>query len=460
MGEAEEDVTDVRMIVYESLLECEKGDTPPGIIGREMLEKYAYLEKQQRKFMHCLYEGVIDKTITLDYVIDSVSKTPVMKMKKPVRCIIRMGAYQILFMNSVPDRAACNEAVSLAKRKHLGNLSGFINGVLRSLCRLEGNIIYPDISEDPVMHMSVRYSMPRTILESLISDYGENRTLQIMMNLESDRPVFARTQLSKIGTEELIRRLNRNENVQVHAAKGVDGFEFDKMDQLGDIAEFTDGLFTIQDPSSQLVGLIAGYKRGDTVVDVCAAPGGKSMHAGDILTCIAEEDSGRVISCDVSEGKLERIEDNIRRLGLKNIETRLRDGRYETPDLYGKADVVICDAPCSGLGIMGRKRDIKYGLKTEDFESLENLQREIIRSSVLLLKKGGTFIYSTCTMRKGENDFQFKYIEEELGLEPVNFYDELPEPYKDETAKKGYIQLFAGEKETDGFFISKFHTRA
>lgn len=458
--EAKEDVTDVRMIVYESLLECEKGDTPPGIVGKNMLEKYAYLDKQQRKFMHCLFEGVIDKTITLDYVIDTVSKTPVKKMKKPVRCIIRMGAYQILFMNSVPDRAACNEAVLLAKKKHLGNLSGFINGVLRSICRLERNITYPDKNEYAVKHISVRYSMPELILDSLIEDYGENRTLQIMESMESDRPVYGRTQISKIKTGELVKSLNADEQVAVRPLKGMDGFVFDEMDSLGDIEQFNDGLFTIQDPSSQLVGLVAGYNKGDTVIDVCAAPGGKSMQAGDLLLSIDSNHAGRVIACDVSESKLERINENIGRLCLNNVETMLRDGRYDTPELHGMADVVLCDAPCSGLGIMGRKRDIKYSITPGDYESLESLQREIIKNAVPLLKKGGTFVYSTCTMRKGENELQMKYIQEEMGLETVDFYDDLPDQFKTDTAKHGYIQLFAGEKDTDGFFIAKFRMRA
>jgi len=449
-------VTDERIIVYESLLEVEKGQNA-GIIGKGMLEKYSYLEKVQRAFMHCLYEGVIDKKITLDYVIDSVSKVPVSKMKKPVRTIIRMGAYQILFMDSVPDRAACNESVSLARRKHLDNLSGFINGVLRGICRLEGKITYPDDKKNFVKYLSVCYSMPELIVESIMKDYGKASCEDILKDMLENRPVICRTTTSMISTDELVAKLNEYENVTASRIDNFDAFVLERFDSIPDISEFAKGLFTVQDLSSQLVCMIAGIAADNTVIDVCAAPGGKSMHAADILKSLARDGkTGKVISCDVSEQKVSKILENIERLNYQNVETCVADATVNRKEFNQLADVVICDAPCSGLGVMARKRDIKYALSEDGLDELPMLQRRIIENAVSYVKPGGIFIYSTCTMRRAENDEQYRYIKDELLLEPVPFYEELPEGFRSESAKEGHLQLFAGQKGTDGFFISKF----
>lgn len=454
-------MTDVRMIVYEALLEVEKGQNSKDM-GKSMLDKYAYLDKQQRAFMHFLFEGVIDKKITLDYVIDSLSKVPVSKMKKPVRTLIRMGAYQILFMDSVPDRAACNETVAIARKKHLDKLSGFINGVLRSICRLEGNIVYPSKDNELIKYLSVYYSMPEIVVKSLAKDYGEEECEKILADMLANRPIIGRGIECRGDADTLVDKLNNYAGVNVKKIEGTNAFVFEELDSLLDIPEFSEGLFTIQDLSSQMVGMIAGYKAGDVIIDVCASPGGKSIHAADLLKKCEKLDKpviskeGSVISCDISEDKVMRIQENVERCQLDNVEMQVMDATVFNPEFEGEADVVICDAPCSGLGVMARKRDIKYALTETGFEDLRLLQRRIIENTVKYVKTGGTFIYSTCTMRKAENDEQFEYIKNELGFEPVSFYDELPDNYKCESSKDGFMQLYAGRNNTDGFFISKF----
>lgn len=447
-------MTDVRMIVYDALLDIEKG-IAQGDVGKDLLDKYAYLDKQQRAFMHYLFDGVIDRTITLDYVIDTVSSVPVRKMKKPVRVLMRMGAYQILFMDSVPDRAACNETVSIARKKHLDKLSGFINGVLRSICRLEGKIEYPSREDDIIRYLSVYYSMPEIIVKSLVSDYGIEVCEELLSESTANRPLIARCMNSRCEKAALIESLNAYENVSVSEIEGTDALVFDSINSLDEISQFSDGLFTIQDLSSQIACMVAGVKPGDTVIDVCAAPGGKSIATADILN-----GTGKVISCDVSEQKLERIRENIDRMHLSNMEAHLYDATKSCPELLNRADVLIADVPCSGFGVMGRKRDIKYAINDESLQSLPDLQRAILRNVVSYIKPGGILLYSTCTVRKAENDENYDFIKNELGLTPVSFYDELPKQFKCESAKEGLLQLFNGKNNTDGFFIAKFYRKS
>lgn len=453
-AEAKRDVDDVRMIVFESLLEAEKNQMLLSKIGSSMLSKYAYLDKQQRKFMHCLYEGVIDKKITLDYVIDLFSKVCSGKMKKPVKTIIRMGVYQILYMDNVPDSAAINEAVKISKKKHLNNLSGFINGVLRNVARQKDSIDFPKKEDDIAKYLSVKYSMPNVVVESFIADYGVEKCEEILNNSQLNRPIIARVNRQRTNKDELIDKLNELDNVSVVGVDGFDAFYFTSLDSLYDINEFNEGDFTVQDLSSQIVGMISGIKKGDVVIDVCAAPGGKSLHAADILAGFGESE-GKVIACDLTEKKLERITENINRLKVSNLTVMQRDASINEPPIEEKTDVVLCDVPCSGLGVMARKRDIKYGITREGLDSLSKLQKDIIKESVKLVKDKGTLIYSTCTIRKAENDDQLEYIKS-LGFKSESFYDYLPASFKEESAKSGYLQLFTNEKNTDGFFIAKF----
>lgn len=444
-------MTNIRMVVYEALLEAAKSNGNAGDIFKDTLSKYAYLDKQQRAFIHCMLEGVTEREITLDYVIDSVSSTPVSKMKKPVKILLRMGVYQLLYMDSVPQSAACNETVNIAKKKHLGNLAGFVNGVLRSIARLDGKVIFPDRRESVVKYLSVVYSTPEVVVETILNDYGEEVCEAILTATQNVSPVYARVNTSRIGTAALLAKLNSYPDVDVTQAYDMDAFVFERMDSLFNIDEFEKGLFTIQDITSQLVCRIAGIREGDTVLDVCASPGGKSMHAADILN-----GTGRVIACDVSEDKITRIKENIERCAFCNVETMVADATVYNEKLCGTADVLICDAPCSGLGVMGRKNDIRYSVTAEGLASLEKLQRDILDNAVKYLRPGGTFIYSTCTITKAENQMHYDYIKEKLGLKPVSFYDELPDGFKCESAGKGYMQILPAAGKSDGFFISKF----
>ena len=435
-------MTDVRTIAYEALLDTENSDF--GLAGtKAILDKYSYLEKNDRGFIKLLIEGTIERRITIDYVLDLYSKVPVSKMKKQIRTLLRMGTYQILYTD-VADFAVVNETVRIVKKKGFASLSGFVNGVLRSILRSRDMIIWPDKNDDIVKYLSVTYSCPEWIVRKLYDEQGAENAESILKLSISTRPVTARVNLSKTTVKDAAKR-----------SKGVisDVCEcaiiLGDYDTIPDIPAFADGSICIQDISSMLVGIVSGIKDGNTVLDICAAPGGKSLHAADMAG------SGKVIALDVSEKKVEKIRENIRRCGFMNIDTEVSDATVYNNKFESIADVVIADVPCSGLGVMGRKNDSKYNISERSVEELVKLQRMILKNAVRYVKPGGTLIFSTCTCSYEENQGNMRYLTEEFGLVPVGFYDLLPEKLRDESAKEGYIHLYGKDGLTDGFFIGK-----
>lgn len=439
-------MTNVREIAFDTLLMYERGEQDKDLLGK-VLDKYSFLEKQERSFLTRLYEGSLERKITIDYILSLYSKVPVNKMKLPVRILLRMGVYQIMYMDSVPDSAACNETVKLARKRSLSNLSGFINGVLRNVARSKNEIKYPDINDNEVRYLSIMYSCPEWIAGLLCKEQGIEGAISVLENSVRIRPITGRVNISKC-TPQIFFETNSEfayESKLLPYALGLHN-----IDKISDLPSFVSGDFTIQDIASMLVVHVSGIKKTDTVIDVCASPGGKSLHAADLAV------EGQVISCDISDSKLIRIEENVNRCGFENISLKCADARVRDEELIGKADLLIADVPCSGLGVMGRKNDIKYNLKEEQMAELPVLQRQIIDNIVDYLKPGGTLMYSTCTVHKAENVDNYRYIIEKKGLEAVGFYDELPVALRDETAKEGYLQLLGKDGLTDGFFIAKF----
>ncbi len=439
----------LRLLILETLLAIEKDDQPAGFVIKQVMDKYEYLDRHERSFLKRVLEGVTERRIELDYITDSYSKTPVSRMKPVIRAIMRMSVYQLKYMDSIPDAAVCNEAVKLAAKKGFGSLKGFVNGVLRNIARHIGDITYPD--ENTAEGISVRYSCPQWLVEQLIEEQGaETASSMLRASLETS-DIFVRVNRSKITVEELMIKL-KDEGISCERMPYHEGaLRLENIDSIKRISSFGEGLFQVQDVGSMLVTELAEIQKGDTVFDVCAAPGGKSMHALDILG-----GSGHVYSFDITDHKLELIKENAARLGYDNIDIINADASCFDPAYEGKADVLIADLPCSGLGVLGRKNDIKYNMTPEKEASLTKLQREILKNVSRYLKSGGTLVFSTCTVHAEENTGNFRFICDELPFEPVSFYDKLPDVLKCETAREGYIQLIPGIHDCDGFFISKF----
>lgn len=361
------------------------------LVLRDVLDKYQYLSKQERAFLTRLTEGTIERMLTLDYVIDQFSKTKVKKMKPLIRELMRLSVYQIMYMDGVPDAAVCNEAVKLARKRGFSGLSGFVNGVLRSVARGWKDVTF--------QNESVRYSVPEWIIDGWNADYGRDVTEKMLEAFMQPAKITVRTNTQKCTPEELKDRLSQ-EGVTVEAIEGISyAFALSGFDYLAGLGSFQDGWFYVQDISSMTVAHAADPKKGDYIIDVCAAPGGKSSHLAELL-----DGSGMVEARDLTEYKVGLIEENILRHDLHNMKAVQQDATLFDEASVEKADILICDLPCSGLGVIGRKSDIRYKMTAEKAHDLAALQQEMLDTVWKYVKRGGKLIYSTCTIHKEENE--------------------------------------------------------
>lgn len=361
------------------------------LVLRDVLDKYQYLSKQERAFLTRLTEGTIERMLTLDYVIDQFSKTKVKKMKPLIRELMRLSVYQIMYMDGVPDAAVCNESVKLARKRGFSGLSGFVNGVLRSVARGWKDVTF--------QNESVRYSVPEWIIDGWNADYGRDVTEKMLEAFMQPAKITVRTNTQKCTPEELKDRLSQ-EGVTVEAIEGISyAFALSGFDYLAGLGSFQDGWFYVQDISSMTVAHVADPKKGDYIIDVCAAPGGKSSHLAELL-----DGSGMVEARDLTEYKVGLIEENILRHDLHNMKAVQQDATLFDETSVEKADILICDLPCSGLGVIGRKSDIRYKMTAEKAHDLAVLQQEMLDTVWKYVKRGGKLIYSTCTIHKEENE--------------------------------------------------------
>ena len=424
------DSVNTRELCLQMLIEINEKHQYSHLVLRDVLSKYQYLSKQERAFITRLTEGTVEHMIELDYIIDAFSKTKVRKMKPLIRNLMRMGVYQIKYMDSIPDSAVCNESVKLAKRHKFGQLSGFVNGVLRNIAR---NIADLEMPED----LSIKYSMPQWIVDKWTKDYGESKTEEILKGFMEERPISIRTNLTRITPQQLKEKLIE-EGVIVGELPLEYAFTISGFDYLEALDSFSQGLFYVQDVSSMMVAEWAKVSEGDYVIDVCAAPGGKSTHVAELLN-----GTGMVEARDLTEYKVSLIEDNISRHELTNMKAVCMDATLFDEGSVDKADVLICDLPCSGLGVLAKKTDIRYKMSKEQQEELVQLQRDILSAVHSYVKPGGTLVYSTCTININENEGNVSWILEQY-------------PEFELVEQK---QLFPGEISNDGFFLAKLKKR-
>lgn len=425
----------LRELILDMLMEIEKGNTYSHILVRNVLDKHDYLTVQEKAFIKRITEGTLERRIQIDYIIDSYSKVPVNKMKPLICSLLRMSVYQILFMDGVPDSAVCNEAVKLSVKRKFQSLKGFINGVLRTVARQKDHIIYPDRKTDLRRYLSVWYSMPEFLISMWIKDYGEERTEEMLKAMLEVRPVTIRLKQT-MGEEEQKELLGRiaASGISIKKHSGLPyAYELEHVDGVRSIPGFGEGLLTVQDVSSMICVESAGIKDGDFVIDVCAAPGGKATHAAVKL-----KGGGKVLARDLTEEKTALIKENIARQKLSNITAETYDAAVYDETLKEKADAVLADLPCSGLGIIGKKRDIKYKITKEALEELPLLQKKILSTVWQYVKPGGALVYSTCTLNKEENEKVAEWFLENY-------------PFTLEEMR----QLLPGVHGTDGFFIAR-----
>lgn len=402
----------------------------------QLVHQQDYSELDKRFISRIVY-GVVENKIYLDYVIRQFSSVRLKKIEPEILNVLRMSAYQILFMDKTPDSAAVNEGVKLAKKIHFRR-SGFVNGLLRNLVRDQDNIKMP---KERIPFLSVQYSHPEFLVSRWTDLFGDSFTEDLLKSNNVTPYLSIRVNTLKTNREDLITKL---ESTGVKCKKSdivKDGIIItdSKALSLEHNDDFKQGHFTVQDESSMFVSEQLQPNKGERILDLCAAPGGKSTHLAQLMA-----DDGEVVSCDVSDYKLSKIQENINRLGFKSIKPMINDGLIHNNDFDDAFDKVLVDAPCSGLGIIRRKPDIKYLKSMESIESLQEIQLNILNQAAKYVKIGGVLMYSTCTIEPLENN---NIIE--------TFLKTHPEYERVLIDGEKFVQLYPNVHETDGFFCCK-----
>ncbi|CCQ96058.1 Ribosomal RNA small subunit methyltransferase B [[Clostridium] ultunense Esp] len=401
-----------------------------------------------------LVYGVVENCLYLDHIISKLSKVKIKKIQPAILEILRMGVYQIAFMEKIPDRAAVNEAVILSKKYGYKGASGFVNGVLRNFSRNKESLMMVE-EKNPITYLSIMYSHPKWMVERWVDEYGYEFTEKLCRENNNKPRLNIRVNRLKTSREQLMDSLSDYGYMVYKTKYAKDGIIVDNPIRITEVKEFKLGHFTIQDESSMLVSQIANPKEDSLVLDLCSAPGGKSTHMGELMG-----NKGRIISRDIYDHKLDLVRENFGRLGIDIIEIEIFNALDLDKSMVGKVDYCILDAPCSGLGIIRRKPDIKWNRKEEDIRGLKEIQINILNIAKHYVRPGGTIIYSTCTIGREENvDVVNEFLKDNKEFRLSGFEDSVDSIENIDTVKDGYVQLFPHIHGTDGFFIARIQKK-
>jgi 16S rRNA (cytosine967-C5)-methyltransferase len=395
--------------------------------------------------------GVIRWREKLDWVIRQFSKIPFAKIELETLNILRLGLYQILFLSRTPSSAAVNESAELAKRTRGKGGAGFVNAVLRSSIRQKDEIRYPDMAEDPALHISVVESHPLWLVQRWLKEMGVEEALKICKFNNQISPLTLRTNTLKIGREDLIRELEEEKLKPLPTTFSEEGILLQDPPPTSELPFMKEGLYIIQDDASQLVTFILDPKPGERILDACAAPGGKTTHIAQKM-----ENQGDIYALDLNKGKLDLIKEMCQRLGIKIVKTTKGDAGKSLPIPQGvKFDRILTDVPCSGFGTLRKNPDLKWRREENDIKRLSELQFSILSNLSAYVKEGGVLIYSTCTVFHEENE---DVVQKFLGGYPEFMIDRIdkivPEKWRS-LIQNGYFKTFPPKNEMDGFFVAR-----
>lgn len=423
-------MADARSSAFIALSKIERAGSYSNLILSELPEEHSLSEKD-RVLAHRIVKTVLERKITVDFNLSQYLSQPLKKLKPQVLTILRMGTCQLLFMDKIPPSAAINESVKLTKKHGCAFASGLVNAVLRKVST--NGLILPD--EHSENYLSVKYSFPVYLCKKLENYYGRETAEKIMNASLGNGDIYIRKNSLK---KEMLTS-------DVTPTQLENCYVINNTGDITALPDFKKGLFHVQDMSSQICAAVLGAKKGETVIDVCAAPGGKSMTVAQMM-----ENDGRLISCDIYEHKLKLINDTAKRLGIDIIETMLRDGADENAGLP-VADRILCDVPCSGFGVTGKKPEIKYKDENE-IASLPELGLKILQNASRFLKPGGRLVYSTCTLLPEENiDVCNAFLMQNNNFKATDISTEF-EGFRDGKTLTVLPHIYS----CDGFFIAAF----
>ena len=432
-------MANTRTLAAKALLRVNEGGFSNIVL--DALLSGAQLEHRDKAFVSALFYGVLERRITLDKILKKYSKTPLEELEPAVLECLRIGFYQLIYMNSVPDMAAANETVEAVKQLGFAKASGFVNGIMRAFIRNGKQFDFSRM--DKIGRLSAEYSAPIWLCKKWCSEYGDEKTETALRESLGSVPIYARVNTLKTNAEELLSMLEE-ENVKAVLVEEVPDAVRIYSAAPQSTKAYKKGLFHVQDISSQLCAKAVGAQKGELVLDVCSAPGGKTFTVAQLM-----ENEGEIVACDLHVKRVGLIKNGAERLGLNIVSARTNDATVFN-ELMGTFDRILCDVPCSGLGVIRRKPEIRFKDPAE-IAALPKIQYKIASTSAKYLAEGGTMIYSTCTLSKEEYEQVVKKLIEEDGLVPA----ELPEELK-KYSKDGYsVTLMPGEINSDGFYFAK-----
>lgn len=408
------------------------------------------MSELDKRFIRNLVYGVIEHSLTLEYWLAQLSTVKINKIEKKTLIILKMALYQIAYMDKVPNSAAVDEAVKMTKKINFKS-SGFVNGILRSFLRLEGKWPTPDPKKDFPKYLSIQYSHPEWLVNRWLKTFGNEQT-EALLAADNEVPkISIRVNTLKTDLTTLESQLKAS-GFETHRHEIMpDALIIEQMGNtpLHRLEAFEKGLFFVQDLAAMLVGHVTEPKPGDVILDLCAAPGGKTTHLAQLMN-----DQGVVVARDVSEFKVNLVRENVERLGIKCVHLEVKDALIFNENEIEKYDKIILDAPCSGLGIIRRKPEIRYNRTADDIEALSRIQKEMITVASKYLKKGGELIYSTCTIEPCENE---EVVEWFLSNNPNFTMAELPQNLQKLSEDGKSLKLYQSVLGYDGFYIVKLN---
>lgn len=437
----------VREVALDVLLQVEKNQAYSNLLLNEMIKKSKLHEKDIALLTEIIY-GTIQRRDTLDFYLYPYTKQA-KKLQDWVKILLRMSVYQIVYLNKIPDHAVVHEAVKIGKKRGHRGIAGMVNGILRNLLRHELRS-FSEIS-DPLEQLAVKMSHPLWLVKRWVRQYGMEKAEKMCEQNLKPPHVTVRVNRMKASVEEVRQRLEEEGFSVRDGELSEDGLVIEK----GNVAQsqcFKQGFITIQDESSMLVARALNPACGSIVLDCCAAPGGKTTHLAERMG-----NEGKVIACDLHEHKIKLINENKQRLGLSIIETKVLDAR-KAREIFPENhfDYILVDAPCSGLGVIRRKPDLKWAKTEQDIAAIVKIQQEILASVAPLLKPNGMLVYSTCTIDRTENE---EIIGQFLQNHPFILDDKLQSRMPEKVKEKGRLQngqltILPHDFHTDGFYIA------
>ena len=433
-----------RQIAFEALLKVHKDGAYSNLIIDSLLKENPGLDERDKAFVCNIVYGTLDRLMLIDYNLSLYLNQPVRKLRPELHTILRMGTYQLLFMDKVPSRAAVNESVNLAKVNKSHFAASMVNAVLRRVS--DNGLKLPECKDNYPESLSVKYSCPQWLITLWIDAYGYENALMLAEKALEAPPLVIRCNTVKISSDELIWKLAEEGVVAEKSDLLPDALIINTSNAVDELEAYKKGLFHVQDSASQICCLAVDAKPGETVFDLCSAPGGKAFTIAQMM-----ENTGVLRAFDIYQSRVELIKNGASRLGLSNVFSYLSDASIFNEN-YGLADRVLCDVPCSGLGIIRRKPEIRFK-KSEDIDNLPDLQYRILCNAVRYLKDGGRLIYSTCTLNPKENsEVCDRFLSEHPEFSVVDILPYLPRFSNEEK----YLTLMPHIHSTDGFFVAAF----